>query len=473
MTSTTDPNEPLGAPPEGPPTERTLAPQTTFKEKMAIFTDRNFLVYWFSGNIAFLGDIFAMFAMQLLVMNLTGGDAAAMGMVMAITGIPRFIFILFGGVLIDRFSPMRVVIIVRYAMAVSQAALATIVFTGVIEIWMLYVFAVIGGALGSFLMPAQMTIMPSILKPEELPAGNALNGSAHQVIQSIAPAVVGFCLALLSGYDIFAGGEVVQDPARELVAYGYAFYINAATFVVSAAMLIWVKVLFDSRADRDEDIFKSIADGFVLLWRDKSLRAFVVYITCSQLFTMGAQAVGQPIMAMERFQNLDIMPAAVALGLFGTATGIGAVLGSLTSGFILSPTERWFGPLMMAMAVLRGLVLIGLSFTHGMYGVLSLFVCFGLFMGYTSVLFMTWMQLRVELSMLGRMMSVLMFSMLGIMPISMALAGWGIDQFGLDNLFRVAGGAMILVAIGASFSRSIRLLGYTPEQAARIRGEDQ
>jgi len=39
-----------------------LSPQTTFREKIAIFKDQNFLFYWFSGNIAFLGDIFAMFA---------------------------------------------------------------------------------------------------------------------------------------------------------------------------------------------------------------------------------------------------------------------------------------------------------------------------------------------------------------------------------------------------------------------------
>lgn len=446
-------------------------PGFSLSQKVAIFKDGNFLLYWFSGNISFLGDIFGMFAMQLLVMNLTNGDAAAMGVVMAITGIPRFLFILFGGALIDRYSPMRVVIIVRYAMGISQAALAIVVFSGAIEIWMLYVFAVVSGALGSFLMPAQMTMMPSILRTEELPAGNALNSSAQQVIQSVAPAVVGFILALLSGYDIFAENEVAQDPARELIAYGYAFFINSGSFFISGAMMMWVRVLIDIRARRDEVILKSIADGFAMLWRDASLRAFVIYITFSQLFTMGAQAVGQPIMAMERFQNLDIMPAAVALGLFGTASGVGAVLGSLVSGFVISPTQRWFGAVMMGLAMLRGMVLIGLGSVHDLYSILMLFACFGAFMGYTSVLFMTWMQLRVEISLLGRMMSVFMFAMMGTMPISMALAGWGIDRFGLDNLFQVAGVAMILVAIVASFSRSIRLLGYTPEQAAGLNHE--
>lgn len=445
-----------------------VAPAPPQGQRLAIFRDTNFLIYWMGGNISFLGDIFGMFAMQLLVMNLTNGNAAAMGTVMAIIGIPRFLFILFGGALIDRYSPKQVVIVVRFAMAVAQAALAVVVFTGIVEIWMLYFFAVITGALGSFLMPAQMTIMPSILKPEALPAGNALNNSAHQVVQSVAPAIVGFLLALLSGYDIFAQGDVEQDPARELIAYGYAFFVNAGTFLVSAVMMMWVTLLVESRARRDEDVLKSIGEGFIVLWRDKSLRAFVLYVTVSQLLTMGAQQVGQPIMAMERFQDLDIMPAAVALGLFGTASGVGAVLGSVTSGFIHSPGARMLGMVMMGMAVLRGLVLIGLAFVNGLYGTMFLFVCFGIFMGYTSVLFMTWMQLRVELSMLGRMMSVFMFAMMGIMPISMALAGWSIERFGLDNVFLAAGIGMIGVALVGSLSRSIRLLGYSQAQVARL-----
>ena len=438
---------------------------------MAILRDRNFLAYWTSGNISFLGDMFGMFAMQLLVMHLTGGDAGAMGTVMAIAAIPRFVFILFGGVLIDRFSPIKVVVFVRYSMAVSQAILAIVVFVGVIQIWMLYVFAVVTGALGSFLMPAQMTIVPSILEPRDLPAGNALNNSAQQVIQSAAPAVVGFCLALLSGYDIFAEDDVVQDPARELLAYGYAFLLNAASFVLAAVMLIWVHVVRKSAAERAESLVRSIWTGFERMWTDRPLRAFVLYITCSQLFSMGPQAVGQPIMALERFQNLNIMPAAVALGLFGSATGIGAVLGSLIGGFIASPRERWFGLLMMSAAVLRGLVMIGLGFIHGLLGTMFLFFCFGITIGYASVLFMTWMQTRIEISMLGRMMSVMMFAMMGLMPISMGIAGWGIDAFGINTLFLVAGCAMILVALISSCSRSIRLLGFSPERAAELLGQ--
>ena len=126
--------------------------------------------------------------------------------------------------------------------------------------------------------------------------------------------------------------------------------------------------------------------------------------------------------------------------------------------------------MMMLLGLLRGLVMIGLGLEHNLAITLILFTAFGVSMGYTSVLFMTWMQLRVEISILGRMMSVFMFAMMGILPISMALAGWAIDWFSLDNMFAIAGFAMVLTAIVGCWSPSIRLLGYSDEEASAIRG---
>ena len=54
-----------------------MQPRPTFRLKLAILRNRNFLAYWTSGNLSFVGDMFGMFAMQMLVMHLTGGDAAA------------------------------------------------------------------------------------------------------------------------------------------------------------------------------------------------------------------------------------------------------------------------------------------------------------------------------------------------------------------------------------------------------------
>jgi hypothetical protein len=143
----------------------------------------------------------------------------------------------------------------------------------------------------------------------------------------------------------------------------------------------------------------------------------------------------------------------------------------VVAGFFARPSEAFYGPMMMMIAALRGLTMLSLGFITELSSVLVLFGCFGLLMGYTSVFFMTWMQTRVNISLLGRMMSVMMFAMMGVAPISAAFWGWGIDAMGLDSLYYISGAFMIIVAIGGMMSPSIRLMGYSPGYARHIRHE--
>jgi hypothetical protein len=458
------PSDPVGLPTGGMREDRSL------KQRLALLKDRNFLTYWISGNISWFGDLFAMIAMPLLIINMTNQDAAALGNVMMVSGIPRVVFILMGGVLIDRFSAYKMVMLARVLMAVTQLTLAAVAMMGLVEMWMVYVVATVGGTVGAFLFPAQMTLMPSVLNEEDLPSGNALNTTAQQALQSFAPMVVGFLIAFLSGYDIMASDGHQGDPAQELVAYGYAFLINAGTFVVSAFMLSRVVVRPSEPVEHHEPMLRSIWIGFEAVWQDAPLRAFIIYIALSQLFMMGNIMVGQPMMATLRV-DMYYLPAAAIVGLFGACSGVGAVIGSLVAGFFARPSDAFYGPMMMLIAAFRGATMLALGYFADLTSVLILYGCFGLLMGYTSVFFMTWMQTRVDISLLGRMMSVMMFAMMGVAPISAAMWGWGIAAGGLESLYYISGAVMMVVAIGGMLSPSIRLMGYSPQHARHVRHE--
>ena len=264
----------------------------SIRERFQLLKDTNFLVYWLSGQISWFGDMFALIAMPLLIVVMTEADAGTVGLVMAISGLPRVIFILFGGVLIDRFTAIKMVLWSRWTMAVTYGLFGLLAVTDRLEMWMVYTAATIAGTVGSFLFPAQMTLMPSIVDDKDLPAANALNTSTSQILQSFAPTIVGFLIAVLSGYDIMAPVGQKGDPALEMVAYGYAFLINAGTFVVSAAMLTYVVTKDEEERDHDS-MLRSVLVGFQAVWQDPPLRAFIIYIALSQLFMMGNVVVGQ------------------------------------------------------------------------------------------------------------------------------------------------------------------------------------
>jgi hypothetical protein len=78
------------------------------------------------GIVSALGDQLTMVALPWLVLKLTG-DTLALGLVIALMSIPRAVFILIGGALVDRYSPKRVLMLSKYANAVLLALLTLLV----------------------------------------------------------------------------------------------------------------------------------------------------------------------------------------------------------------------------------------------------------------------------------------------------------------------------------------------------------
>lgn len=455
----------LGSEAEAP--EDDMRRRTTFREKAEVMGQRNFIFYWLSGTISFLGDNFTFIAMPLLITSLTD-DGMTLGLVMAAGGIPRIVLTLFGGAISDRLSPIRVMLWSRISFAASFAVFAYLLWIGEVSIPLLYSFSILTGVIGSFLFPAQMALLPSLITQRDLPPANALNSGTQQVVQAFAPGIVGITIAILSGYDLFAEMKEAIPFVQELQAYAWAFLIQTGTFLFSALLLLGMRPLRNERAEGG--VLDNIRAGLVYIWRDPPLRAFMIYIALSQMFSVGAQMVGTPLMAEAR-AAAGGMPKAALLGLLGTASGAGAVVGSLLAGFLPVPSERTYGPIMISLAFFRGLALAGIGIFTSLYGLMTMFAIFGAFMGYTMVLFMVWMQTRVEVSMLGRAMSVVMLAAMGMSPISMAFAGWAIDLYSIEYLFIGSGIFMILVSGGALSVPSMRLLGYSADAARAMLAE--
>lgn len=447
-------------PDDGAPVDH-MRQKTTLRQKMAIMGQRNFIFYWLSGSISFLADNFIFIAMPLLIMALTG-DAKTLGFVMAVGGIPRIVFTLFGGAISDRFSAIRVMLWSRIVFVLTNGVFALFLWDGSVTIIHIYVFSLVSGVVGSFLFPAQMALLPSLVRQPDLPPANAVNGGTQQIMQAFAPAIVGGTIAILSGYDLTSGADASVSIEQEMLAYAWAFGINSTMLALGTLLLIWIRPLQNETSEGG--MLSNIMAGLRYIWNDAPLRAFMIYIALSQLFSMGAQMVGVPVMATARSAIWDI-PGPALLGLIGTAGGIGAAIGSLTAGFLPVPGEREYGPIMISLAFFRGVALMGIGYFISLTGVLIMFGVFSLFMGYTMVLFNVWMQTRVEISMLGRAMSVVMMAAMGLSPISAAFAGWTIDLYSLELLFAGSGFFMILIAGGALAVPSMRLLGYRPEVA--------
>ena len=71
--------------------------------------------------ISNLGDQFTLIALPWLVL-MTTGDPLKMGLIIALASVPRAVFILFGGAMVDRYSPKTVLMLTKYVNTVLWAS---------------------------------------------------------------------------------------------------------------------------------------------------------------------------------------------------------------------------------------------------------------------------------------------------------------------------------------------------------------
>ncbi len=108
-----------------------------------------------------------------------------------VAGLPRAVLVLVGGVAADRFSPRSIMLASNAARAVVVAVLAVLVFTGSVELWMLFILAFVFGAVDAFFWPAQGAIVPMLVSDDKLPGANGLMQGSQQLTGLLGPALAG------------------------------------------------------------------------------------------------------------------------------------------------------------------------------------------------------------------------------------------------------------------------------------------
>jgi len=414
---------------------------------------RDFRLLFSGATTSILGDQFAFIATPWLVLKLTG-DPLALGIVLALEGIPRAIFMLVGGAITDRFSPRLIMLAADIIRFFLTALMAVVVFTGSVQMWMLYAFGLAFGLVAGFAIPAGNSIVPRLVAPQDLQAGNSVMMGTSQLVGFIGPTIAGI---LIGGYS--------QSPLGIALAFG----IDAVSFAVSSACL-WAmrqggKPTVSADSAPTESVWASIWAGMRYLWDDKTLRLMFLVVTAVNFLFVGPLLVGIPVLADQRLPE-----GAVAFGLLMSAYAGGNLAGYLLAGSLPRPSGDVLRYFLLVLIALFGLVLGSFGFIHSTWVDFGLMLLLGLGNGYIAIILFTWMQIRTPKAMLGRMMSMMMLSNTGLVPISQALSG-AISRWSLTGLFAVAGALMLVVVFFTAPRPELKIFsdsmaaGVVPESA--------
>jgi MFS family permease len=410
--------------------------------RTALLRDRNFTWLMSGGAISALGDQFTQIALPWLVLKLTG-DPVALGMAVALMGIPRAILILFGGALVDRHSPKRILMLTKHVNTVLLAALAILVYTGQAHLPVVLALALGLSLASAFSIPAGTSMLPHAVAPQHLQAANGMMMGLRQVTMLAGPLLAGLLFAL-------AGDG--SDGPQHMRGLALAFGFDCISFAVSAWTLAQVQSRPFAPAAR-QPVLKAVADGLAAVWRDTMMRTCFIYWGLCACVIGGVMQVALPLLASSRLHG------ASALGLLMGAHGAGALLGMAASGIA---GKRRAGNLGMTLLLIdggAGVLLMPLGMITASWQGMLINVAIGVLGGFVQVAVFTWIQQRVPRELLGRTMSLFMFIFMGLAPLAAVVAGWIASRVTLATLF---GGAGLFLA-GAALLAWL----FTPMRALR------
>jgi hypothetical protein len=422
-----------------------------------VFRNRNFRLLWAGEGVSLIGDQLYLIALPWLVLQLTG-NAFAMGTVLALAAVPRALFMLVGGALTDRLSPRALMLGSNLARMGLVATLAALTMSGSIELWMLYAFALFFGLADAFFFPAQSAIVPRLIGAERLQTGNSIIQGTAQLSLFLGPALAGLLIALLDG-----GGAAGGVP--DMWGIGVAFAMDAASFVASVAALSLMRMDRTRAAATPVDgprmgVMASIGEGLRSVWGDRLLRYYFVLIAAANFLITGPFSVGVPVLADTRYSG-----GAAAFGIVLSAFGAGSLGGVVLAGATRRPSARRFPAAMLGLTAFSGVSLILLGVMPALVPAAAVAACMGAAQGYVVIQFVTWLQLRTPEHMLGRTMSMLMFAVMGLTPVSNTVAG-ALIQLSPTGVLTGAGALMVLVVAVGALSPSVWQLGDTARMEA-------
>jgi MFS family permease len=353
------------------------------------------------------------------------GGALLLGTVLAAYGVPRTALLVVGGDASDRYRPWTVMLAANVARGVAVAAFAVTAATGLARGWLLIVIAVILGAGEGMFIPASSAIVPALLPREELQGGNALSFGTTELSQLAGPALGGVLVAVVGAASGFA--------------------VDAATFVVSALTLIGIQRDASAPASStDHDHHSDAARGTVtargLLVREPILRLILITDAVLNLGTAGMGRVALPALARG---PLHLGPG--GYGALSAAMGAGLLVGTIAGSWL--PAAR--RPLLIASLTLLPTVPLIAVIPYGggwVPAALILVLAFVL-VAIGNLLMVTGFQQWAPPQLLGRVTGMLMLASIGMLPVSVLLAGVLIHLVGPAAYFPLDAGTVLIAAI--------------------------
>ncbi|MFA5784656.1 MAG: MFS transporter [Phycisphaerae bacterium] len=389
---------------------------------------RNYRLFFSGQSLSLIGTWMQRIAASWLAYRLSD-SALILGVVSFSGQIPSFILAPLGGLVADRYSKHRILVLTQILSMLQALVLSLLVLTGKIQIWHLALLSAMLGIINAFDMPTRQAFVVEMLEDQkDLGNAIALNSSMVNGARLLGPSIAGILIAVT--------GE------------GICFLLNAISYLAVIISLLMMKLKPYKIQHAATHPLHQLKDAFVYSFGFAPIR-YIILLLAIVSFTGMPYAVLMPVFAR------DILHGdSSTLGFLMGASGIGALTAALYLasrktvlglGKMLVVATLTFGASLMIFAISKSLWLsMPMLFFAGAGMMINLAAC------------NTILQTMVDDDKRGRVMSIFAMAFMGMVPFGSLIAGASAHRYGAGNTLLVGG--LFCIAGGLSFSFKLPLI---------------
>ena len=399
---------------------------------------RPFALLWTGQTTSRLGDSLYRIALSWWVLEKTG-SAVAMGTVLVFSQIPMLLFLLIGGVVVDRLPRLRVMFVSDILSGLVILFVAIFSWFDLLQIWHIYIASMIFGFVEAFFFPAYQAVIPQITTSEILTSANSLNGLSQRVTGIVGPAL-GAALVAAGGTSLTFGLDALSFSISALCVF---------PMLRSGLDNMQSEEKASETAGGQKPVREALRQGFMDLGEGFKFVVTIpwIWITILLFGFVNITEAGPRAVALPFLIKQDLGADVELLGWLGSSASLGFVIGMIWLGQYVRLRRR--GLLSYLSVVVTGVTLLPFAFTLPVpILVVSMFIS-GVSMSVFSLVWTNTLQEFVPTKLLGRVVSIDALGSFVLLPIGFSLSGWATDVFGAPNVFLVGGlGTIILILLG-------------------------
>ena len=386
---------------------------------------------WTASLFSNIGSFFQITAGSWLMWEMTASPSWV-GWMAASRNLPLLLVALPAGVLADRNDRTTILTVTQISMGLVAVVMAVVTFLGGMTPAILLTLGLALGIGNAFNAPAWHSLVPDLVPRSMVTTAVALNSVSFNAARAIGPALAGAVVATLGA--------------------GFAFGLNAASYVGIIAVLIMVGRDIESREGDRTSIVRAVTTGVRFA---RHTRAFRRLLLLGSLYAVGTAVIQTMLPVRTEELGQDAGTYGILLGMMGA----GAAFGGMSLSHFRRRMEADFIPWAIVLTGVAG-VLAGLAPTTLLI-LVPMFLA-GLFWIWTLSTINATIQLMAPDWVRGRAVSMWLLAYAGIVPIGAVFSGLVAERVGAGTTMVILSGVTVAVGIGA------RVFGVDDPSTVRV-----